>query len=249
MDKCLNCGYELTDKYCSHCGQERPERLETKTILKDITHIIIHWDASVLKTFKCLVKNPGLTVKNYIIGIRKSYIKPFSYFMFIQTLFVLIFHRWSGRYFTFVNLTFNSDNVTNHEISIQLQHLVGEYVNYLNYFLPLILALYLFLFLKRKTGINYAEALAGAFYWVGTTLIFSVIIMILALIEIRIWFISILVNVIFYVYSIINFSGLLFLKGLIKGLLITLLSYFTYIIFVVFLMLLYLKIFKGISFS
>jgi hypothetical protein len=247
MEKCINCGSELTGIYCNNCGQERVKRLEVNTILHDVTHGILHWENSVLKTFKYLVLNPGKTVKDYISGRRKSFVKPFSYFIAIQTLFVLVFHRMSEKYFAFLNVDLKGDSEKELILVSDMQHLVGQYINYLNYFLPVIFAFYFYLFFRKKTGINYAESLAVSFYWVGTTLVFSVALMLLSLIDIRIWNARIIVSTLFYVFAVIKFSDLSIAKGTFKGLTVTVLSYITFVLFVVMLIFAYLYFAEGIN--
>lgn len=247
MEKCINCGAELTGRYCNNCGQERVRRLEVKTILHDVTHGILHWENSVLKTFKYLALNPGKTVKDYISGRRKSFVKPFSYFIAIQTLFVLVFHKMSEKYFAFLNVNLIGDSEKELIRVSDMQHLVGQYINYLNYFLPVIFAFYFYLFFKKKTGINYAESLAVSFYWVGTTLVFSVALMLLSLIDIRIWNARFIVSTLFYVFAVIKFSDLSIAKGIFKGLTVTVLSYITFVLFVVMLIFAYLYFAEGIN--
>jgi len=243
MKKCLNCGVKSDGKYCKNCGQEiELKRLEVKTIFHDITHGILHWDNSILKTFRYLLLHPGGTVKDYISGLRKSYVKPFSYFIFIQTIFVILFHRLGEKYFAFASYSIQ-DTGDNPGQTEQIQHLISNYLNYCNYFMPVFLALYFYLFFRKKTGINYAESLAASFYWVGTTLVFSILIMILSLIDVRIWSAGIIVNSIFLIFAIIKFTDLKNLKGVLKSFLVVYLSYITYGLFVGLVLLLYMQIF------
>lgn len=247
MEKCTNCGNEFEGKYCHHCGQERVKRIEVRSIVHDVIHSIVHWENSVLKTFINLLKNPGKTVKDYISGKRRSFVKPFSYFISIQTLFVIVFHRMSEKYFAFLNVNVKSDSEKVLIRVTDIQHLVGQYINYLNYIMPLIFAFYFYLFFRKKTGINYAESLAVSLYWVGTTLVFSIALMLLSLIDIRTWNARFFVNIFFYVFAIITFSGVSKWKAIFKGVTVTLLSYITFVLLVTILILVYLYFVEGIS--
>ncbi len=132
MDICQNCGAEISANYCPNCGQERiTRRLEVKSILHDVTHGIFHWENSILQTFKQLVIQPGKFVQSYIKGKRKSFVKPFSYFLFLQTLYVVIFHLMSEKFFAFVNITVTKASQA--EKIAELQHLISKNVNYLNF--------------------------------------------------------------------------------------------------------------------
>lgn len=247
MEKCTNCGNELYGKFCSNCGQEKVKRLEVKTIIQDVTHGIFHWENSILKTLRLLLLNPGETVRDYISGKRRYYIKPFSFFIFMQTVFVVVFHQMSEKYFAFLNVSFKGNSEIVQEQTLHIQHLVSQYVNYLNYFMPLIFGYYLYLFFRKKERINYAESLAVSFYWVGTTLVFSIILMLLAGIDIRFWNARFFVNTIFYIFAIKKFSNISLTRGIAKGLLVTLLSYLTFVVFVLSLAVSYLYFAEGIN--
>jgi len=247
MEKCTNCGSEFEGRYCNNCGQERFKRLEVKGIVKDVVHGVWHWENSVLKTLKELLLRPGKTVKGYISGRRKSLVKPFSFFISIQTIFVLIFHRMSGKYFAFLNVDMKGDAENTAIRVTEIQHLIGQYINYLNYFMPVIFAFYFYLFFRKKTGINYAESLAISLYWVGTTLVFSIILMLLSVIEIRTWNLRFVVNLLFYIFAIITFADISTWKGIYKGIIVTLLSYISFVLFVMILIFMYLYFAEGIS--
>lgn len=243
MKECKNCGADSDGKYCKNCGQETEiRRLEVKTIFHDVTHGILHWENSILRTFRYLLLKPGGTVREYISGLRKSYVKPFSYFIFIQTVFVIIFHRMGEKYFAFASYSVQ-DTGDNPVKAEQLQHMMNNYLNYFNYFMPVFLAFYFFLFFRKKSGINYAESLAASFYWVGTTLVFSILLMILSLIDVRIWSAGVFINSIFLIFAIIKFTEHKNIKGFLKSLLTVYLSYITYGLFVGLVLILYMKLF------
>jgi hypothetical protein len=237
----------MTGKYCSQCGQERVKRLEVKSIVRDVLHGILHWENSVLKTLLSLLKNPGKTTKDYVTGKRKSFVKPFSYFISIQTIFVIVFHRMSENYFAFLNVKSTGTSENSPIVVSEIQHLVSQYINYFNYFMPVIFAFYFYLFFRKKTGVNYAESLAISLYWVGTTLIFSIALMMLSFLEIRIWNVRFVVSLGFYIFAIIKFTDISIFKGILKGLSITALSYTTFVLFVTALIMFYLYVSKGIS--
>ena len=154
MDKYLNCGAELTGKYCSQCGQEKiTGKMEVKHLFKDITHGIFHWENSILKTFKELLLRPGKFLRNYIDGTRKLYVKPFSYFLFIQTIYVLIFHWLSDKYFTFMTSNVTSSGQFTPSMIAKIheaQHLISLYITYLNFVLPLFFAIFINLFFDSQ---------------------------------------------------------------------------------------------------
>lgn len=88
---CLNCGSFVEKRYCPNCGQENIESRQTFHHL--FTHFIsdfIHYDGAFWRTTKCLFRYPGKLSKEYMDGKRKSYVNPFSYYIFISFIAFLI---------------------------------------------------------------------------------------------------------------------------------------------------------------
>ena len=136
METCKNCGTELNGKYCSNCGQEDvSSRLSVKHIFRDATHGILHWESSILKTFKELFLRPGKFLQIYLGGKRKPFVKPFSYFILIQTAYVIVFHWLSDKYFAFITYDIKTSGEVNETMIAKLQeiqHLVSSNINYFN---------------------------------------------------------------------------------------------------------------------
>jgi hypothetical protein len=232
MNTCINCGDKSAGKYCPGCGQEvYVKRLEVKSILKEATHGILHWENSILKMFSQLLLYPGTTAKKYVSGVRKSYMKPFSFFIFLQTIFVILFHWTSGKYFAFINLSFTPGSEL-HGNFVHYQQIVNSYINYFNYIMPLFFGLYFYLFFRKQLGINYAESIACSFYWIGMTLVFGIILMSLTFLDVRIRNIRIVINLIFLTYAIVQYSGRAGFKTISKSVIVILLSYITFILFI-----------------
>jgi hypothetical protein len=88
---CLNCGTEVTDRFCSHCGQENLEPKETFSHLfahffKDVTH----YDSKLLTTIKYLLFKPGFLSNQYFAGKRTKYLNPIRMYIFISFIFFLV---------------------------------------------------------------------------------------------------------------------------------------------------------------
>ncbi|MGB8656658.1 MAG: DUF3667 domain-containing protein [Candidatus Zixiibacteriota bacterium] len=247
MDKCLNCGAEISTRYCPHCGQEKTiKRLEVKTIVHEVAHGIFHWDNSILSTFKLLLTKPGYFVKEYVNGRRKSFVKPFSFFLFFLTIYVLFFHWMSGRYFTFYNTSLNLSGSKLSKIKM-MQHLVSANINYLYFIIPLVFAFFLKLLLKKNSGINYAESLVFSFYTFAMVLIFGTVIMLLSVIDIRIWNFRLVISFIYLSFAVMQFSGYSKVKGFVIGGAAVILSYIIYMISVMILMIGYLILFAHLK--
>jgi len=87
---CLNCGAEVSGKFCSNCGQEN---LETRENFFHIAgHFIsdyFHWDSKFLRSLIPLFTKPGFLTKEYWQGRRLHYIHPLRLFFFITVIFMI----------------------------------------------------------------------------------------------------------------------------------------------------------------
>jgi hypothetical protein len=202
--------------------------------------VVFHWDNSILRTFKSLLIRPGHFAKEYIDGKRKSFVKPFTFFLFFLTVYVLLYHWFAGRLDTFIR----SSIVPVEALSKaeKIMHVVNIYFNYLYFVFPLAFAFILVLFLKKKNSVNYAEALVFSFYAFAMVLIFGIGIMLLSLLDIRIWNLRVVITSIYLVYALMQFSGQAKVKGVAIGVAAVLLSYVIYVISVFILIFIYFVI-------
>lgn len=88
---CLNCGTSITDRYCTHCGQENIEPKESLWHLfihffEDITH----FDGKFFSTIKLLLLKPGFLTEAYMKGKRASYLNPIRMYLFVSFLLFLV---------------------------------------------------------------------------------------------------------------------------------------------------------------
>lgn len=84
---CLNCGSFVEGSYCSGCGQQNTESRQSFHHL--FTHFVfdyLHYDSSFWISIKCLLFRPGRLSREYMRGRRKSYVNPFSLYIFISFL-------------------------------------------------------------------------------------------------------------------------------------------------------------------
>ncbi|UYQ94202.1 DUF3667 domain-containing protein [Chitinophaga horti] len=88
---CLNCGREVPERFCTHCGQENVEPHETFAHLvghffQDITH----YDSKAWITIRDLLFKPGLLTKLYLAGKRQSFVNPIRMYVFTSFVFFLV---------------------------------------------------------------------------------------------------------------------------------------------------------------
>ncbi|MEZ2440687.1 DUF3667 domain-containing protein [Chitinophaga sp. RCC_12] len=85
---CLNCGTEVPERYCTHCGQENTVPHETFThLVKHFVADIFHYDSQFLTTLKYLLFRPGFLSREYMAGKRVRYVNPIKLYVFISFVF------------------------------------------------------------------------------------------------------------------------------------------------------------------
>jgi hypothetical protein len=94
---CLNCGQNVHDRFCSHCGQENREPHETFwSLLFHFVEDVFHYDGKLLTTVKQLFLKPGYLSAEYLRGKRTVYLHPIRFYLFTSAFFFIclfyIFH-------------------------------------------------------------------------------------------------------------------------------------------------------------
>jgi Protein of unknown function (DUF3667) len=87
---CLNCGAEISDRYCSHCGQENLVPKETfGHLVGHFISDIIHYDSKFFITIRDLLFRPGFLTREYLNGKRIRYLNPIRMYIFISFIFFI----------------------------------------------------------------------------------------------------------------------------------------------------------------
>jgi hypothetical protein len=85
---CLNCGEELTGKFCSCCGQEDGELHPTvRGLALDLLGEIFSFDTRFLRTLRPLLVRPGELTQAYLAGHRIRFIAPLKTYLLASVLF------------------------------------------------------------------------------------------------------------------------------------------------------------------
>lgn len=82
---CLNCGATVEERFCPRCGQENVENRPSFHHL--FTHFfadLFHYDSGFWKTMRVLLFRPGVMVKEYLEGKRKTYVNPARLYIFVS---------------------------------------------------------------------------------------------------------------------------------------------------------------------
>lgn len=88
---CLNCGHEVAERFCSHCGQENIEVRESFwQLLVHFFNDFTHFDGKFFSTIRVLILKPGKLTREYISGKRASYLHPIRMYLFISFAFFIL---------------------------------------------------------------------------------------------------------------------------------------------------------------
>ncbi|TAM97673.1 MAG: DUF3667 domain-containing protein [Chitinophagaceae bacterium] len=99
---CLNCGAEVSGRFCSECGQENREPRESfGELLYHFFSDFTHFDSKFFTTIKDLVIHPGFLTTQYLEGKRMRYLHPIRMYIFISFLFFIFLGLLNNN--TFIN--------------------------------------------------------------------------------------------------------------------------------------------------
>lgn len=88
---CKNCREPLSGNFCSNCGQKAAvDRIDAKYILTEIPDTFIQVNHGLFFTIKEVFLRPGTSIRGYLDGKRKNYIKPIAYVLLLSTLYALL---------------------------------------------------------------------------------------------------------------------------------------------------------------
>ncbi|MBL1219241.1 DUF3667 domain-containing protein [Chryseobacterium sp. L7] len=89
---CLNCGHQVEERYCPHCGQENTESRHPFYFL--FTHFVedfTHYDGQFWGTLKNLLLSPGKLTNIYLEGKRQKYVPPVKLYIFVSFITFFMF--------------------------------------------------------------------------------------------------------------------------------------------------------------
>ena len=156
---CLNCGTEITDKYCPHCGQKKDvEKLTWHSLLHEIFHFFSHIERGFLNTSYQLLIRPGRVIREYLEGKRKKYHKPIGFYLIWVAIFILtrelILHWMNYAGSPQGNFLFFATDAGNY---------FAEHRNFFEFLLMPIMAFFTWLIITRPK-LNYLETLVMVIY-------------------------------------------------------------------------------------
>lgn len=85
---CLNCGAELTGRWCAQCGQRAaPVRPTLHQLLHEAVHEIAHVDGKLIRTAGLLLFKPGELTREFLAGKRVRSVTPVRVYLLCSVLF------------------------------------------------------------------------------------------------------------------------------------------------------------------
>ena len=153
---CLNCEKELTDKYCSGCGEKADtRRISFKNfILQDLLHGTFNIERGIIFTAKQALLRPGTAALEYISGKRKRYYNIFL--LILLTIGVMLFTRHFDQFFIDQGEEIITDKVYPNEASRKIDEIFAQKSKIiLLLFVPFAALNSLLLFRRRK--LNFSE--------------------------------------------------------------------------------------------
>lgn len=90
---CLNCGAKVEERFCPKCGQENTiNRPSFHYLFTHFFEDLLHYDSGFWKTMKTLIFKPGIIVKEYLAGKRKTFVPPVKLYIFISFITFFLPH-------------------------------------------------------------------------------------------------------------------------------------------------------------
>jgi hypothetical protein len=188
-NKCLNCEKELTDKYCSGCGQKADtHRISFKNFFfHDVLHGTFHIEKGMLFTAKQSLTRPGKAALDYISGKRKPYYNVF--YLILVTIGVMLFFRHIDQLFNSHGRAIVQDKVYINEASKKMDEIISQKSKFiLLLFIPFAAFNSFILFRRKKLNLSEHCILSG-------------------MILLGILLLATLANIYFPINNLFNFSG------------------------------------------
>ena len=104
VKRCLNCGAELTGRYCANCSQAADVHVpSTRELIHEALEGVTHSDSRLWRTLYLLWFKPGKLTQEFVAGRRAAYLPPFRLYLVLSILFFLV-ASMSNRHANFMRL-------------------------------------------------------------------------------------------------------------------------------------------------
>lgn len=172
---CINCGNEISGKFCSNCGQKAGvKRITFREGWEDFWARIYGFDGMMPRTLRDLTINPGKASRAYISGNRAKYYGPVGYFFLMVTLFLLFFDLIGLNIAEFIQKSGQQFSGDQTPMAVEKQKAMEMFFVWVSDNMKLfsfaIIPFYAFFaryFFFRRSGFNYLENMVLPLYITG----------------------------------------------------------------------------------
>lgn len=162
-NRCLNCDKELSDKFCSGCGQKADtHRISLKHFFfHDVLHGAFHIEKGMLFTAKEAMVRPGKAALDYIAGKRIRYYNVFYLILITAGFMLFIRHFFEGL------MNDEAHNLSEHSLNLneaskKINEIISQKSKIIIFlFVPFAAINSLILFRRRKFNIGEHAIIAG----------------------------------------------------------------------------------------
>lgn len=229
MPTCKNCNQPFQHTYCEQCGQrDNNGKFTAKELAGDFVSQVMTLELPLLHTTRQLLTQPGQFCMAYIRGRRRPFTPPIQYFLTVLGVYFLI--RALINFDPIVNQYKIMGKEPPQGAALTAGHFVAQNLNTLLFAMVFIFAFYVWLFF-RKTTYSYAENVVLGFYSVATYMLFSALVMLLTLWQPAVYLGNNFIAIVYLTWVLTDFHPPKRWWGVLKRLLVSLLSYLTYIAF------------------
>ena len=162
---CLNCGTEINDNFCPHCGQSAatPSKLKMKNFGKGVLMSFGRLTPGFFNTAKGLMFHPWVVIRDHIHGKHIPYSPPITMLIQIFLYATIIFTGIDTLLGTDLNMT---DSMFDYEGDNPIIKMIDQSVVFATLFIgiPLCFGVYLAYYRHGAKKYNFAEYLAAFVY-------------------------------------------------------------------------------------
>ncbi|MBO6523566.1 MAG: DUF3667 domain-containing protein [Balneolaceae bacterium] len=203
---CNNCATEFEGNFCPNCGQ-RPNsgRIVFRESVRDVLEHYFDFDAPLFRTVTGLVTRPGILIKEYIRGRRRSYSHPIRYYVLVLAIYLIVQNVIDFDPIKAVGEIMGVNQQPNPDSpQTKGSYFFRNNINLLLIFYTFFLAVFNKLFF-RKSGFYFVEFLALGFYIVAQYIFFTAFIILGVTISPYIFVLNYILVLIYPVYVMFKF--------------------------------------------
>ena len=179
---CKNCGQNVRDNFCSHCGQTtHTHAVNWHYIWHEIPHSVWHVDRGILFSLRELCTRPGHTIREFLAGKRVNHYRPLALLLILGTVWVFLSHALGVDLVPDAVVSIRVDPDASAQAKAFPKLFAGFFKEHQTLIQILSIPLYAFSFwlLFRRRGYNYPQFLVAQTFIANFALLISILLMVL----------------------------------------------------------------------